>query len=77
MTSHTWYRSRNYTLSLRKFVAAMSIMQNNGGFVYNTHLNDKIEEVVMGFPVLPTEIISFFDEKKVNDFSPQFFFSDP
>ena len=42
--------------------------------MYNTHLNDKIEEVVMGFPVLPTEIISFFDEKKVNDFSPQFFF---
>ena len=26
----------------------MSIMQNNGGFVYNTHLNNKIEEVVTG-----------------------------
>ena len=76
MTSHTWYwyRSQNYTLSLRKFVAAMSIMQNNGGFVYYTHLNNKIEEVVVGFPVFPTGIVSIFDEKKVNDFSPHFFF---
>ena len=65
MTSHTWYwyRSQNYTLSLRKFVAAMSIMQNNGGFVYNTHLNNKIEEVVR-VSVLPTGIISFLEKSQ-------------
>ena len=73
MTSHTWYRSQNYTLSLRKFVAAMSIMQNNGGFVYNTHLNNKIEEVVMGFPVFPTRMVSIFDEKSQWLFSTIFF----